>query len=70
MILLFLQCGPNAECRHEVFRGAEEAETICVCADGYTGDPDSKEGCSHHKTNAGDPDLVAGVELSLVKQQG
>lgn len=42
-----IRCGPNAECRHEVFRG-EQAETICVCKDGYTGDPDSRDGCSAH----------------------
>lgn len=43
-----IHCGPNAECRHEVFRGEGSAETICVCKDGYTGDPDSKVGCSEH----------------------
>ncbi|XP_040573010.1 uncharacterized protein sas isoform X2 [Lepeophtheirus salmonis] len=40
-----IKCGKNAECRHEVFRG-ESAETICVCKEGYTGDPDSDSGCS------------------------
>ena len=42
-----IQCGANAECKHEVFRG-ESAETICVCKEGYTGDPDSPAGCSEH----------------------
>ena len=27
-----------------MFRG-EDAGTICVCKDGYTGDPDSSKGC-------------------------
>ena len=49
-----IKCGPNAKCRHEVFRGAE-AETICVCTPGYTGDPDSAEGCYDHNTS---PDRV------------
>ena len=39
-----IKCGPNARCRHEVFRG-DQAETICVCKEGFTGDPDSTEGC-------------------------
>lgn len=39
------ECGPNAECKHEILR-EEETETICVCTEGYTGDPDSEEGCS------------------------
>ena len=47
-------CGPNAKCRAEVFRG-DQAETICVCKDGYTGDPDSREGCYEH---IGLPDRV------------
>ncbi len=39
------QCGPNAECRHEVFRG-DAAETLCVCTEGFTGDPDDHtQGC-------------------------
>lgn len=41
-----ITCGQNAECRHEVFRGEQAAETICVCKDGFTGDPDSSVGCS------------------------
>ena len=34
-------------CRHEVFRRdqSEATETICVCKEGFTGDPDSTEGC-------------------------
>ena len=44
-----LQCGPNAECRHEVFRTGAHTETICVCKDGYTGDADNLEiGCAAH----------------------
>jgi len=39
------ECGPNAECKHEILR-EEKTETICVCKEGYTGDPDSEEGCS------------------------
>ena len=39
-----ITCGPNARCRAEVFRG-DQAETICVCNPGFTGDPDSSEGC-------------------------
>ena len=70
-------CGPNAECKHEVSggmctdfdklqldsfnnkvllsphpstqkTGELSADTICVCKEGYTGDPDSPEGCSEH----------------------
>ena len=41
-------CGPNAECKHEVSGGELSADTICVCKEGYTGDPDSPEGCSEH----------------------
>lgn len=55
-----IECGPNAECRHEVRtmdqdgggggggdQGASTAaETICVCRDGHTGDPDDlSRGC-------------------------
>ena len=48
-ILMKLQCGPNAECRHEVFRTGAHTETICVCKDGYTGDADNLEiGCAAH----------------------
>jgi hypothetical protein len=39
------QCGPNAECQHAVLQ-SNDAETICVCQDGYTGDPDSDVGCA------------------------
>ena len=42
-------CGPHAECKHAVLQEEAEtgaAETICVCEDGYTGDPDSAAGCS------------------------
>ncbi len=49
-----IKCGPNAKCRHEVFRG-DQVETICVCKEGYTGDPDSKEGCYEHSPQ---PDRV------------
>ena len=45
-----IKCGPNARCRHEVFRG-DQAETICVCNTGYTGDPDSTEGCYEHNVS-------------------
>ena len=49
-----LQCGPNAECRHEVFRGeGAGSETICVCKEGYSGDPDSQRGCNEHTTSPG-----------------
>ena len=47
-----IECGPNAECRHEVRPiGDEDATmpgaTICVCRDGHTGDPDDLErGCA------------------------
>ena len=37
-------CGPNAECKREVLRDTDN--TICVCKEGYAGDPDSDEGCS------------------------
>jgi len=47
-----IKCGPNAECKHEVFRG-ESAETICVCKEGYTGDPDSAAGCALHLPHQG-----------------
>ena len=53
------QCGPNAECRHEVFRGVREAETICVCEDGFTGDPDSKQGCSAAVVDVSSPTLTS-----------
>ena len=36
--------GPNAECKREVFRDSDN--TICVCKEGFTGDPDSLQGCS------------------------
>ena len=45
-----IKCGPNARCRHEVFRG-DQAETICVCNTGYTGDPDSADGCYEHNVS-------------------
>ena len=38
------ECGPNAECRHEVLRDTD-TNTICVCREGYRGDPDSERGC-------------------------
>ena len=47
-----IECGPNAECRHEVRPiGDQDATmpgaTICVCRDGHTGDPDDLErGCA------------------------
>ena len=49
-----IECGPNAECRHEVrpVNGDTEDDldsqaTICVCRDGHTGDPDDLErGCA------------------------
>ena len=52
-----IECGPNAECRHEVrpvngdteddLEGGSQAATICVCRDGHTGDPDDLErGCA------------------------
>ena len=42
-----IKCGPNAECHHEVFRSDDQndPETICVCNEGFTGDPDSDQGC-------------------------
>ena len=39
------ECGPNAECKHEVLRDTH-TNTICVCREGYRGDPDSRQGCS------------------------
>ncbi len=45
-----IRCGRNAECRHEVnardHRSNGSGNTICVCRDGHTGDPDSEEGCT------------------------
>ena len=38
-----VECGPNAECKREVLR---DSDTICVCKEGYSGDPDSDKGCS------------------------
>ena len=35
------ECGPNAECKREVLRDTDN--TICVCKEGYAGDPDSDE---------------------------
>ncbi len=63
-----IKCGPNARCRHEVFRG-EEAETICVCNPGYTGDPDSSRGCSEHLSSPGgiSSDLTSRKEGCQVK---
>ena len=43
-----IECGPNARCRHQVFSSGDQAETICVCKEGFTGDPDSREGCYRH----------------------
>ena len=40
------QCGQHAECRHEIRGDGGAPETICVCREGYTGDPDSEEGCA------------------------
>ena len=45
------ECGPNAECKREVITGSGDLRdlsdaTICVCREGYTGDPDSDLGCS------------------------
>ena len=48
-------CGPRAECRHEIRGGGD---TICVCQDGYFGDPDSTEGCSPAVTQ-GEEQLVS-----------
>ncbi len=43
-----VECGPNAVCRREVSASRDDdgGNTICVCADGHTGDPDSAEGCT------------------------
>jgi hypothetical protein len=60
----FLQCGPNAECRHEVFRG-EGAETICVCKEGFSGDPDSQRGCNEQT----DKSTVRPKEGCIVKNE-
>ena len=50
------ECGPRAECRHEIRGdGGGEPETICVCQEGYTGDPDSEEGCALATTKDGSP---------------
>ena len=40
------ECGPRAECRHEVGGDGMAPATICVCQEGFTGDPDSEDGCS------------------------
>eukprot|EP00096_Caligus_rogercresseyi_P011409 TRINITY_DN4478_c0_g1_i1.p1 TRINITY_DN4478_c0_g1~~TRINITY_DN4478_c0_g1_i1.p1 ORF type:complete len:1447 (-),score=380.43 TRINITY_DN4478_c0_g1_i1:293-4633(-) len=60
-----IKCGKNAECRHEVFRG-ESAETICVCKEGYTGDPDSDSGCS---PNSSHMSATKGPDSCVVKNE-
>ena len=61
------QCGPNAECRHEVLR-AEATETICVCKEGYSGDPDSQRGCNEH-LNSPDRATVKPKSGCIVKNE-
>jgi len=68
-----VKCGPNADCRHELNLrplsgddGGDEAshgETICVCREGHTGDPDSDEGClPHSESVAGSVrEVVSGI---------
>lgn len=63
-----IQCGPNASCRHEVFRG-DQAETICVCKLGYSGDPDSKKGCDEHVGRLPDRVTVSPKDGCLVKNE-
>ena len=60
------QCGPNAECKREVITGSSDLSdldsasenTICVCREGYTGDPDSDLGCSLTSSLEDSLDLV------------
>ena len=47
-----------------MFRG-EEAETICVCKEGFSGDPDSQRGCNEQT----DKSTVRPKEGCIVKNE-
>ena len=57
------KCGPNAVCKHEVSGGELSADTICVCKEGYTGDPDSAVGCAEHDPRSSHQGLPHGPGL-------
>ncbi len=60
-----IECGPNADCRHEVSRAEDDAqtETICVCREGFNGDPDDlSSGCSPRKDLLDDIGVVASAD--------
>ncbi|CAG7714174.1 unnamed protein product, partial [Allacma fusca] len=56
------KCGPNSDCRYEVSPSGmqENQETLCVCKEGYVGDPyDEKMGCISGTSTTSAPAVAA-----------